>query len=58
MKYVPCEKHRRVRAELESLIQTTTTAAELMSFGGDQRELRADIAACTDCTKLETKGGN
>src|SRR3954464_5225949 len=36
MRYTPCEKHRATAAELERLIQSTTTADELRTFSGDQ----------------------
>lgn len=49
MRCTPCEAHRRTSAELQRLVQSTTTADELQTFGGDQRELMRAIAACPDC---------
>lgn len=52
MRYIPCEPHRRLQAELEDLIQSTTTAEELASFRGDQKRLFDEIAGCSKCEKL------
>jgi hypothetical protein len=54
MRYTPCEKHRSTAAELERLIQSTTTADELRTFSGDQRQLLQDVVSCPDC-KVEDR---
>jgi hypothetical protein len=52
MTVIPCEKHRWLSAELEKLIQQTTTPEELTSFRADVVRLAREADACPDCERV------